>query len=58
MSGVIDAWAKAERERMAALVKKFPFWGWGVHEGLRCQFNNNTGCNTYWAANGRLYEKK
>lgn len=47
---------KAERLRMATLVKNFPYWGWGVHEGLRCKNNNNTGCNTYWK-DGKLYAK-
>jgi hypothetical protein len=48
---------KQEAARVAALNKKYPYWGWGPHEGLRCQFNNNTGCNTYWK-DGKLYEKK
>jgi len=41
---------KREAARVVALYKKFPYWG------LRYQFNNNTGCNTYWK-DGRLYEK-
>jgi len=47
---------KAERLRMATLVKNFPYWGWGVHEGLRCARSDNTGCNTYWK-DGKLYAK-
>ena len=48
------SWATLEKERLAALYKKFPYWGWGKHEGLRCQYNNNTGCNTYYDKYGRL----
>lgn len=47
---------KAEEARVAALYKKFPFWGWDQHKGLRCKNNNNTGCNTYWTSSGQLYE--
>ena len=38
------------------VAKKFPYWGWGVHEGLRCKYNDNTGCNTAWHY-GKLYMK-
>ena len=43
-----------EKERVAKLKKDFPFWGWGPHNGLRCKYNNNTGCNTYYDKYGRL----
>jgi hypothetical protein len=38
------------------VARKFPYWGWGVHEGLRCKYPDNTGCNTVWH-NGKLYMK-
>ena len=38
------------------VAKNFPYWGWGVHEGLRCKYNDNTGCNTAWR-DGKLYMK-
>jgi hypothetical protein len=46
-----------EKERREKLVKKYPFWGWGAHEGLRCIYNNNTGCNTYYDKYGRLMDR-
>ena len=36
-------------------LRKYKFWGWGGNEGLRCLYNDNTGCNTTWV-NGRLVE--
>jgi hypothetical protein len=46
-----------EKERVAKLEKKYPYWGWGPHEGLRCLKNNNTGCNTYYDKYGRLMDR-
>jgi hypothetical protein len=45
-----------EKERIKKLEKEYPHWGWGIHKGLRCKNNNNTGCNTVWR-DGKLYEK-
>ena len=36
--------------------KKYPFWGWDKHAGLRCKNNDNTGCNTAYDKNGKLVE--
>ncbi len=47
---------KAEILRQQTLIRNFPYWGWGPHEGLRCKYNDNTGCNTYWK-NGKLYAR-
>ena len=38
------------------LEKKYPYWGWGPNEGLRCANKDNTGCNTAYDANGNLYD--
>lgn len=57
MDALADYLRRVEAARVANLVKKFPHWGWGGHKGLRCQFNNNTGCNTYYRGDGKLYEK-
>lgn len=54
---VLSLMRKEEAARVAELTKKYPHWGWGVHKGLRCKNNNNTGCNTYWTSDGKLYEK-
>jgi len=51
------SWATLERERIARLEKKYPHWGWGPHNGLRCIYNNNTGCNTYYDKYGRLMDR-
>lgn len=37
-----------ERLRFYYLKNKYPHWGWGVHKGLRCKNNDNTGCNTFY----------
>ena len=29
-------------------LRKYKYWGWGGNEGLRCLYNDNTGCNTVW----------
>ena len=39
-----------------ALEKKYPYWGWNEHAGLRCTNNNNTGCNTGYDAKGQLVD--
>lgn len=44
----------AARDKYLAM--EFPYWGWGVHNGLRCKYNDNTGCNTAYR-NGKLYMK-
>lgn len=36
--------------------RNYPYWGWGVHEGLKCKYNDNTGCNTVYR-DGKLYMK-
>ena len=41
---------------MNTIEKKYPFWGWGKHAGLRCKNNDNTGCNTVYDKNGKLVE--
>lgn len=33
---------------VSAISRKYPYWGWGKNEGLRCKYNNNTGCDTKW----------
>jgi hypothetical protein len=38
------------------VARKFPYWGWGNHAGLRCKNPDNTGCNTVWR-DGKLYMK-
>ena len=38
------------------LEKKYPYWGWGPNEGLRCANKDNTGCNTAYDENGNLYD--
>ena len=39
-----------------ALERKYPYWGWNEHSGLRCSKNDNTGCNTGYDANGQLVD--
>ena len=39
-----------------ALERKYPYWGWNEHAGLRCTNNNNTGCNTGYDAKGQLVD--
>jgi len=39
-----------------ALEKKYPYWGWGQHAGLRCKKNDNTGCTTAYDKNGQLID--
>lgn len=39
-----------------ALERKYPYWGWDQHAGLRCKFNNNTGCTTGYDAKGQLVD--
>jgi hypothetical protein len=39
-----------------ALERKYPYWGWGPHEGLRCKKNDNTGCTTGYDAKGQLVD--
>ena len=39
-----------------ALERKYPYWGWNEHAGLRCTNNNNTGCNTGYDARGQLVD--
>ena len=39
-----------------ALERKYPYWGWDEHEGLRCTKNDNTGCNTGYDAKGQLVD--
>ena len=39
---------------MNTIEKKYPFWGWDKHAGLRCKNNDNTGCNTAYDKNGKL----
>jgi hypothetical protein len=52
-----DLIKRGEKARVEELYKKFPFWGWNQHKGLRCKNNNNTGCNTYWSQSAKaLYE--
>ena len=41
-----------------SIEKKYPYWGWGKHAGLRCKNNDNTGCNTMYDQNGQLVEIK
>ena len=38
------------------LEKKYPYWGWNEHSGLRCTNNDNTGCNTGYDAKGQLVD--
>ena len=38
------------------LERKYPYWGWDQHAGLRCKFNNNTGCTTGYDKNGTLVD--
>ena len=40
----------------SSIEKKYPYWGWGPHDGLRCMYSDNTGCNTKYDANGNLVE--
>ena len=37
------------------VLRKYKYWGWGGNEGLRCLYNDNTGCNTKWV-DGMLVE--
>ena len=53
-----------ERLRIVQLERKYPHWGWGPHQGLRCSRNDNTGCNTFYNVGvnpcfktSRLYDK-
>ena len=39
-----------------ALERKYPYWGWNEHSGLRCSKNDNTGCNTGYDAKGQLVD--
>ena len=39
-----------------ALERKYPYWGWDKNAGLRCAYNNNTGCNTGYDAKGQLVD--
>ena len=39
-----------------ALEKKYPYWGWDAHSGLRCTNKDNTGCNTGYDAKGQLVD--
>ena len=39
-----------------ALERKYPYWGWDEHSGLRCSKNDNTGCNTGYNARGELID--
>jgi hypothetical protein len=39
-----------------ALERKYPYWGWNEHAGLRCTNNDNTGCNTGYDAKGQLVD--
>ncbi len=43
---------------MNSIEKKYPYWGWGNHAGLRCKNNDNTGCNTVYDKTGQLVELK
>jgi hypothetical protein len=36
-------------------LRKYKYWGWGGNEGLRCLYNDSTGCNTAWI-DGQLVE--
>ena len=38
------------------LEKKYPYWGWDQHAGLRCKKNDNTGCTTAYDKNGKLID--
>lgn len=35
---------------VSGISRKYPYWGWAgtKNEGLRCKYNNNTGCDTRW----------
>ena len=39
-----------------ALERKYPYWGWNEHAGLRCTNSDNTGCNTGYDAKGQLVD--
>jgi hypothetical protein len=39
-----------------ALERKYPYWGWSQHSGLRCKRNDNTGCTTGYDAKGQLVD--
>jgi hypothetical protein len=39
-----------------ALERKYPYWGWDQHAGLRCKNNNNSGCTTAYGKNGQLVD--
>ena len=41
-------------KKIATIQEEYPYWGWGVHAGLRCARNDNTGCNTGYDSKGRL----
>ena len=41
---------------MNTIEKKYPYWGWDKHAGLRCKNNDNTGCNTMYDKTGKLVE--
>lgn len=49
---------KTEKKRygkkIATIQEEYPYWGWGVHAGLRCARPDNTGCNTGYDSKGRL----
>ena len=40
---------------VSAFDRKYPYWGWNEHEGLKCANNDNTGCNTGYV-NGQLVD--
>ena len=42
-------------DEQKVIERKYPHWGWGQHEGLRCVKGDNTGCNTKWSG-GKLVE--
>ena len=39
-----------------ALERKYPYWGWDQHAGLRCKRNDNSGCTTGYDARGQLVD--
>jgi len=41
-------------KKIATIQEEYPYWGWGVHAGLRCARPDNTGCNTGYDSKGRL----
>lgn len=49
--GAAPAWSESGSHA------KYPYWGWGANKGLRCKYDNNTGCETRWEG-GKLKDKK